>query len=86
MMVGESAPTNLRSSIMSAQFIVGAIGYAISYIVSMPLVNVFGNTAYAIVSFCLLVPGFILGFITLLKKTKDTKGLDLDKVTGKEFD
>ena len=37
MMIGESSPTNLRSSTMSAQFIVTAIGVAVSYIISLPL-------------------------------------------------
>ena len=86
MMVGESAPTNLRSSVMSAQFIVTAIGYALAYIVGTPLNYLLGNTAIGTVCFCMLVPGYIITLILLFKKTNETKGLDLSKVTGAEWD
>lgn len=86
MMIGESSPTNLRSSTMSAQFIVTGIGVAVSYIISLPLITVLGNSVTGIVSFALLVPGFIAAFFALVRKTHDTKGIDMDKVTGSEWD
>ncbi len=86
MMVGESAPTNLRSSAMSAQFIVTAIGGAISFIVWIPVSMLFGDMALGTTAFCLLVPGFIAAIITLIRKTGDTKGIDMDTVTGCEWD
>ncbi|MBQ2904475.1 MAG: MFS transporter [Clostridia bacterium] len=86
MMIGESSPTNLRSSTMSAQFIVTAAGVAISYIVSLPLITFLGNSVTGIVSFALLVPGFIAAFFALVRKTHETKGVDMDKVTGTEWD
>ncbi len=86
MMIGESSPTNLRSSCMSAQFIVTGVGVAISYMISLPLMNILGNSVTGIVSFCLLVPGFIAALITLVKKTHDTKGINIDTVTGTEWD
>ena len=86
MMVGESAPTNLRSSVMSAQFIVTAIGYGLGYAIGLPLNTVFGNTAVGLVSLCMLVPGFIVTLVVLFKKTNETKGLDLSKITGAEWD
>lgn len=86
MMIGESSPTNLRSSTMSAQFIVTAVGVALSYIISLPLMSILGNAVTGIVSFALLVPGFIAAFITLVRKTHDTKGIDMDTVTGCEWD
>ncbi len=86
MMIGESSPTNLRSSTMSAQFIVTAVGVAVSYIVSLPLITVLGNSVTGIVSFALLVPGFIAALICLIRKTNDTKGIDMDTVTGCEWD
>lgn len=86
MMIGESSPTNLRSSTMSAQFIVTAIGVAVSYIVSLPLTMIFGNGIIGTVAFCLLVPGFIAALIVLFRKTHETKGVDMDKVTGTEWD
>ncbi len=86
MMIGESAPTNLRSSTMSAQFIVTAVGFALSYAVSLPLITIIGNSVTGIVSFALLVPAFISAFFALVRKTHDTKGIDMDTVTGCEWD
>ena len=86
MMIGESSPTNLRSSTMSAQFIVTAIGVAVSYIISLPLITFLGNSVTGTVSFALLVPGFIAAFIALVRKTHETKGIDMDNVTGCEWD
>ncbi len=86
MMIGESSPTNLRSSCMSAQFIVTGIGVAVSYGISLPLITILGNSVTGIVAFALLVPGFIAAFIALLKKANETKGIDMDTVTGAEWD
>ena len=85
-MIGESSPTNLRSSTMSAQFIVTGIGVAISYIISLPLTTILGNSVTGIISFALLVPGFIAALIALVSRTHDTKGVDMDTVTGCEWD
>ncbi len=86
MMIGESSPTNLRSSTMSAQFIVTAIGVAVSYAISLPLITLLGNSVTGVVSFALLVPGFIAAFFALVRKTADTKGVDIDTVIGSEWD
>ena len=86
MMIGESSPTNLRSSTMSAQFIVTAIGVAISYAISLPLVTILGNTAMETVCFALLVPGFVISLFLLMRKTNETKGINMDTVTGLEWD
>ncbi len=86
MMIGESSPTNLRSSTISAQYIVVAVGVAITYVVGMPLVTVFGNSYEWIIALCLAVPGFAGALFTLSTKTHDTKGIDMDTVTGCEWD
>ena len=88
MMIGESSPTNLRSSTMSAQFLVTAVGFAISYIVGIgvPFITGLGNEIIGVVSLALLVPGFIGAFFALILKTHDTKGIDMDTVTGCEWD
>lgn len=86
MMIGESSPTNLRSSTMSAQFIVTGIGVALSYIISLPIMTILGNGVTGTVSFALLVPGFIAAFFALMKKTNETKGINMDTVTGCEWD
>ncbi len=78
MMVGESAPTSMRSSVMSAQFIVTIAGGAISYAIGLPLMSVFGNEFVGVICFGLLVPGFIAALIALAKKTEDTNGANLE--------
>ena len=86
MMIGESAPTNLRSSAMAAEFLPVGMGVGVSYMISLPLAAILGNQFMGIISISLLVPGFIAALITLAKKTADTKGIDLDTVTGLEWD
>ncbi len=86
MMIGESAPTNLRSSIMSAEFVVVALGVVVSFGVGLPIVTILGNTLMDTVAFALTVPGFIGALCVLAFRTHDTKGIDLDKVTGAEWD
>lgn len=86
MMIGESAPTNLRSSAMSAQYIVTAVGFVLSFVLSMPFTLTIGNTAMAACCFALLVPGFTSALVLLIKKTHDTTGIDMDTVTGCEWD
>lgn len=86
MMASESAPTNLRSSTSSAQTVVGFIGYALSYMVYVPITMIFGNASIATVSLCLLVPSFVVTLIALIKNTHDTRNVDLETVTGTEWD
>ena len=86
MMASESAPTNLRSSASSAQTVVGFAGYAVAYLFYVPITMIFGNASIPMVSLCLLVPSFIITLIALIKNTHDTKGVDLDSVTGLEWD
>ncbi len=78
MMVGESAPTHLRSSVMSAQFIITILGGGLAYAIGLPILYVCGNQVMGIISLALLVPGFVLGLCALFAKTKDTKGIDLN--------
>lgn len=85
-MVSESAPTNLRSSVMSAEFIVAAGGFAVSYIANFIVGTLFGNAYIGTLAISLLVPGFIIGLFLLVTKTHDTKSVNLDTVTGTEWD
>ena len=86
MMASESAPTNLRSSATAAQTVVGFVGYAIGFITNTILALIFGDGVIGTVALCLLVPSFVITIIALIKNTHDTKGLDLETVTGTEWD
>ena len=86
MMASESAPTNLRSSTTAAQTVVGFAGYSVAFILNMVLALIFGDGIIGIVALCLLVPSFAITLYALIKKTHDTKGIDLDTVRGDEWD
>ena len=86
MMIGESTPTNLRSSTISAQYVVTAAGVVFSYGVGLPLLNALGNSAAGTVLLCMTLPGFIISLLTLCTKTHDTTGINMDTVTGCEWD
>ncbi len=85
-MVSESSPTNLRSSAMSAEFIVAAVGYGISYVANFIVGKFLGNSFIGTLAISLLVPGYIIGLFLLFTKTRETKGINLDTVTGTEWD
>lgn len=86
MMASESAPTNLRSSATAAQTVVGFAGYAVGFLTNMILALIFGDGIIGTVALCLLVPSFVVTIYALIKKTHDTKGIDLETVTGTEWD
>lgn len=86
LMISESAPTNLRSSILSTQFFAMGVGIAFSYVVGIPLITFLGNSVIGTICFFFAVPGFICALAVLMLKTHDTKGVDLNTVTGCEWD
>lgn len=86
LMVSESAPTNLRSSIISTQFIAMGAGYAVAYGVGLPLITILGNSAISKIVLGLALPGMVLSLIVLITKVKETKGANLQQVTGSEWD
>ena len=86
LMVSESAPTNLRSSIISTQFVALGIGYAIAYGVGLPLITTLGNSAISKIVLGLALPGLILSLVVLITKVKETKGANLEQITGSEWD
>lgn len=85
MMLSESAPTNLRSSVLSSCYVIGVIGTFIGIGILLPLISKYGNGITALVTLCISVPG-ILASIFILLKTHETKGIDIETVTGCEFD
>ena len=86
LMVGESSPTNLRSSIVSLQMFALGIGYVVTYLVGIPLINHFGNASIPIVSLALALPSLVASLFIIVFKVKETKGANLETVTGEEWD
>ena len=85
-MIGESSPTSLRSSTISAQYVVTAAGIVYAYGLGLPLITTLGNTMIGTVVLCMALPGFVLALLALCAKTKDTTGINMDTVTGCEWD
>ncbi len=86
MMMSESSPTNLRSSVASSAYVIQAIGTIVGMAVLLPTLGVLGNSVISTVALCISVPGILIGLILVLMKTHETKGTDLDTVTGCEWD
>ena len=86
MMMSESSPTNLRSSVTSSAYVIEALGTFVGMAVSLPLLGVFGNSAVATLTLCISAPGILIGLVLVLLKTHETRGMDLDTVTGCEWD
>lgn len=86
-MVGESAPTNLRSSILAAQTVFLGIGALLSGVISLVLISIFpSNAALPLICLGISVPGVLLSLILLYTKVGETKGISLDTVRGDEWD
>ncbi|MBQ6020336.1 MAG: MFS transporter [Clostridia bacterium] len=86
MMMSESAPTNLRSSVASSAYVIQAIGTVVGMAVLLPTLGALGNAAITSVVLCISAPGILAGLLLVLMKTHETKGTDLDTVTGCEWD
>ncbi len=86
LMVSESSPTNLRSSIVSLQMFALGIGYVVTYLVGIPLITHLGNSSIPAVSLCLTLPSLAISLAIIFFKVKETKGTQLEKVTGTEWD
>lgn len=86
MMTGESAPTALRSSILAAANLATGVGIGLAYGITLPLLTWLGNSSAGFIILCAAVPGLIAAFLILLFKTHDTKGVDLSRIKGDEWE
>ena len=81
---GESSPTHLRASVLATMSMMGGIGSAVSAVaitVGMLFVDSIG-----LLSLCICAPFMLLAIILLLTQVHETKGIDLNTVTGAEWD
>ena len=81
---GESSPTYLRASVLATMSMMGGLGSAVSGIsitVGMLFVDSIG-----LLSLCICAPFMLLAIILLLTQVHETKGIDLNTVTGAEWD
>ncbi len=80
LMCSESAPTSIRVSIATVRPIISGAIYAFSMLAVMILSNILGDALIGTICILTVIPGMIAGIIILLLKTKETKGINLEKV------
>lgn len=85
-MFSESAPTNLRSSVTVINTLLNGIMGGIATIITMFLLPVIPKSTFGYMYLGLTVPGLVIAIFIIWKYVGETKGLDLKKVTGKEWD
>lgn len=85
-MIGESAPTNLRNSCTTVEaivfFVAGLVGEGIAM-----LCQLFTSERYlGLLYFLLVIPGLSVALFLLIKNVGETKGMNFDTVTGEEWE
>lgn len=81
---GESSPTHLRASVLGTMSLMSGLGGMVSGIaitIGMLFVDSIG-----ILSLCVCAPFMLLAIIVLLTMVHETKDVDLNTVTGAEWD
>lgn len=86
LMIGESSPTNMRVSIVTARSIVTAVLYLVASAITSALANILGDQKIALVCLLLAVPGLLAATIMLCVFVKDTKGVDMTEVKFSDYD
>lgn len=81
LMAGESAPTNLRASVMSAWSTFFGIGMIASYGVSALLPVIAGTENLSLAYLLVSVPSWIISLIVLMIFVKETRGTELNQET-----
>ncbi len=86
LMASESAPTNMRVSVTTVSNLLSGVIYGIAMVATIVLINILGDAKIGIITLLVALGGSIIGFFLLFATVKDTKGIDLGTVTGKEFE
>ena len=81
---GESSPTHLRASILGTLSLFVGIGMMASNLVIM--VGMLFVKNIGLLSLCFCGPFMLVSLILLITKVHETKGVDLNTVTGAEWD
>ena len=85
-MFSESSPTNLRSSVTVINTLLNGLIGGLATIVTIVLVPLIPKEAFGYMYLVLTIPGLVGAIIIIWKYIGETKGLDLKKVTGTEWD
>ncbi len=85
-MFSESAPTNLRSSVTVINTLLNGIIGGLATVVTIVLLPLIPKETFGYMYLGLTIPGLIGAIFIIWKYIGETKGLDLKKVTGAEWD
>lgn len=85
-MFSESAPTNLRSSVTVINTLLNGIIGGLATIVTIILLPLIPKETFGYMYLALTIPGLIGAILIIWKYVGETRGLDLKKVTGAEWD
>lgn len=85
-MFSESSPTNLRSSVTVINTLLNGIMGGLATIVTMILLPVIPESMFGYMYLGLTIPGLIGAILIMWKFVGETRGIDLKKVTGTEWD
>ncbi len=85
-MFSESAPTNLRSSVTVINTLLNGIIGGLATIVTIILLPLIPSSTFGYMYLGLTIPGLIGAIFIMWKYVGETRGLDLKKVTGAEWD
>ena len=85
-MFSESSPTNLRSSVTVINTLLNGIVGGLATVFTMILLPIIPKGLFGYMYLGLMVPGLLGAIVVMWKFVGETKGLDLTKVTGAEWD
>ena len=83
-MCSESTPTNLRASVMTVQPVMALVFTIPAVVFGIVAPNILGDSYIGIISMIIAMPGMFAGMIIIMLKTRETKGVDLEEITGNE--
>lgn len=81
LMISESAPTNLRASVLAVQPLLSGIIYVVAMGGVMLLTNILGDAYIGISTVVTIIPGMVAGLIMMALRGRETKGVDMGAVT-----
>ena len=81
LMISESAPTNLRASVLAVQPLLSGIIYVVAMGGVMLLTNILGDAYIGISTVVTIIPGMVAGLIMMALRVRETKGVDMGAVT-----
>ncbi|MDE7061399.1 MAG: MFS transporter, partial [Lachnospiraceae bacterium] len=85
-MFSESSPTNLRSSVTVINTLLNGVIGGLATIVTIVVLPLIPKETFGYLYLGLTVPGLVGAIFIIWKFIGETKGLDLKKVTGMEWD